>query len=56
MGETAEDLVRRLYAMFENEFPRLGDVEQTIVLRKLLRARKELNSVIRKLTTKVIAA
>ncbi len=48
-NETTDDLVLRLKSMLGNEFPRLDDAERAIVEDKLDRARKELNSVIRKL-------
>ena len=48
-NETASDLVLRLDTMLENDFPRLNDAEQTVVQHKLLQARKDVNSIIRKL-------
>ncbi len=49
LNETAETLVITLKTMVENDLPRLNDEEQMIVQHKLLQARLELNSMIRKL-------
>ena len=48
LNETTDALVYRLDAMLANDLPRLNDEEQMIVQHKLLQARLELNSMIRK--------
>ncbi len=48
LNETADRLVRTLETMVQNDLPRLNDEEQMIVQHKLLQARLELNSMMRK--------
>ncbi len=48
-NKTTDSLVIKLEVMLEGDFPHLVGAERMVVLHKLLHARKEINSVIRKL-------